>query len=180
MHVFFVASLAPQPPFSVPPQFAGAIFLVPSLPAAMFFLLVAIFVLGIVLRGRFFFHRRREEMRAVASRLGLRPWPDNSLPRGLSLQGTPFFRPDKLTNVYEGLLNHNEVVVLDFHQRESDSRWARTVIAVKTINQVGAPPDLEVRKAGSWQLICARVGPSNSRELMDADRLELLIKNIVR
>jgi hypothetical protein len=119
-------------------------------------------------------------MRAVASRLGLRPWPDNSLPRGLSLQGTPFFRPDKLTNVYEGLLNHNEVVVLDFHQRESDSRWARTVIAVKTINQVGAPPDLEVRKAGSWQLICARVGPSNSRELMDADRLELLIKNIVR
>jgi hypothetical protein len=119
-------------------------------------------------------------MRAVASRLGLRPWPDNSLPRGLSLQGTPFFRPDKLTNVYEGLLNHNEVVVLDFHKRESDSRWARTVIAVKTINQVGAPPDLEVRKAGSWQLICARVGPSNSRELMDADRLELLIKNIVR
>jgi hypothetical protein len=146
----------------------------------MSILLVAIFVLGIILRGSFFLHRRRAEISAVATRLGLRSWPDNSLPRGLSLQGTPFFRPDRLTNVYEGLLNHTEVIFLDFHKREAGSRWARTIVAVKAINQVGTPPDLEVRKAGSWQLICARVGLSNSRELMDADRLELLIKNIVR
>jgi hypothetical protein len=85
-----------------------------------------------------------------------------------------------VTNVYEGLLNHSEVVILDFHKQESDARWARTIIAIKTMNQVAAPPDLEVRTVGSWQILCARLGRPNTRELMDAERLELLIKNIVR
>jgi hypothetical protein len=180
VYVFLVASLSPHPPLSVSPQFAGAIFLAPSFPVAMSILLVAIFVLGIVLRGYFFLHRRREALRAMASRLGLRPWPGNSLPRGLSLQGTPFYRPDKVANVYEGLLNHSEVVILDFHKTESDARWARTIIAIKTTNPVAVPPDLEIRTIGSWQIISAHVGRPNTRELMDADRLELLIKNIVR
>jgi hypothetical protein len=180
VHVFFAASLAPHPPLYVPPQFSGAIYLGPPLPVAVSILLVAIFVIGIILRGSFFLNRRREAIRAMASRLGLRPWPGNSLPRGLSFQGTPFYRPDKVANIYEGLLNHSEVVILDFHKQESDARWARTIIAIKTVNPVAAPPDLEIRKVGSWQILSAHVGRPNTSELMEAERLEPLIKNIAR
>jgi hypothetical protein len=150
------------------------------LPIVMFAILVAIFVLGIVFRGAFFFSRRRQEMKAVAARLGLHPWPDNSLPRGISFHGTPFFRPSKLTNVYEGLLNHNEVVIMDFHKLEPDSSWARTVIAVKSSNQVAAPPKLEYRKAGSWQLLYSPVGTMDSKDLIDTERLEIIVKAIIR
>jgi hypothetical protein len=179
VHDLFAASL-PLLPLPVPPHFAGVILPVLSLPVVAIILLAAIFVVWIVVRGKFFFHRRREAMHSMASRLGLRPWPDNSLPRGLSLQGTPFFRATKLTNIHEGLLQRNEVVILDFQKRESSSTWSRTVIAVKTRDPLAAPPHLEHRTVGAWQLVYAPVAFSDAADVMDVEGLELLLRNIIR
>lgn len=179
MHVLFGASLLSQPVLPVPRQFAGAIFLAPMLPAVMLALLSASLVLGLLVRGSIFFNRRHKEIRSMALRLGLRPYPDNSLPLGLSLHGTSFFRSTKLSNIYEGVLNRNEVVILDFLQVEFDSSWARTIVAVKGKDEIEVPPSFEYRKAGAWHLIYSPVGLMNSRNLLDADRIELIIKNLV-
>lgn len=169
-------------PLTLSPRLPGLILLDLSLPVISAAVLAGIFLIGLIVRGAFFLNRRTQEMRTVTAKLGLRPWQDENLPRGLSLQGTHFFRPTRMANVYEGFLNHTEVVVFDFYQRDEDanSNWARTVVAVKSPNQVTAPHKLECRKAGTWQLIYAPVGNMNSKELMDTDRLEILIKNIVR
>jgi hypothetical protein len=173
-------SLAPPLPFAAQPLLAIAIFLELSLPLHIAFVLIAVFILGMALRGIIFLNRRHQDMNAMASRLGLHSWPDNSLPRGLSLNGTPFFNAHKLTNILEGvLLDRTEVVVLDFHKHEAHSRWSRTIIAIKTKDHIGTPADLECRKIGQWQLIYAPVGFENSPNLLDIDRLELLVKNMV-
>ncbi len=173
-----VASLSLPQPFAAHPLPALAIFIDIPLPITVAFVVAAVFVVGISVRGIIFLNRRHEEMNAVAARLGLHLWPDDSLPRGLSLNGTPFFNAHKLTNIHEGILNSIEVVFLDFHKKESDSRWSRTIVAIKSRNPLPTPPNLESHKCGAWQLFYAPVGYSNSADLMDIDRLELLIKSL--
>jgi hypothetical protein len=175
-----VASLYPLLPFAAHPLSAFAIFFDIPLPILVAFIVAAVFIVGMSVRGIIFLNRRHEEMNAVATRLGLRLWPDNSLPRGLSLNGTPFFNAHKLTNIHEGILNSNEIVFLDFHKQESESRWSRTIIAIKARSPLPTPPNLESHKSGAWQLFYAPVGYSNSADLMEVDRLELLIQNLVR
>lgn len=117
-------------------------------------------------------------MQAMASRVGLRPWSGDSLPRGLSLEGTLFHEPCKIANVFEGALNHNEVVILDFFKQETDSAWSRTILAIKSRSAVRTPPHLESRRIGGWQVLYAPIRMGGSSLLMDVDRLELLIRNL--
>ena len=146
----------------------------------MMILLAAILILGMALRGIGILSRRGQQMRAVASRLGLRAVPDNSLPRGLSLHGTPFFQPTRLTNIYEGIISGHEVVILDFKKREDESAWATTIVAIKTRHSLGQPARLECRKAGAWQLISPPIGLMDSTLFLEVERIEFILKNIAR
>jgi hypothetical protein len=156
------------------------LFFVSTTSLAFLIFLGVIFILGMVFRGIGFLSRRGEQMRAAAKRLGLRPWPDNSLPRGLSFNGTPFFQPTRLSNIYEGKIGSHEVVILDFKKMEEESGWSSTVIAIKTTNPIGQPSQLECRKAGQWQLISPPIGLMNTSGLMEVERLEFIVKNIIR
>src|SRR5438874_8645311 len=75
--------------------------------------------------------KRRTEMSAMATQLGLRSWPDDSPPFDLSFEGTSFQDWTKLFNIYEGTLNCRQVAILDFRKRVGKSGWSRTIIAVK-------------------------------------------------
>lgn len=164
---------------SLHPTPLGAILFAPTTPVIAAIVVVAIFVIGTALRGGAYLHRRRGEINAMASRLGLQPWPDNSLPRGLSLEGTLFHQPHRLTNVHHGIINRCEVVILDIQKAEPKSRWSRTILAVKTRDHIHAPASLESRNAGPWRLIYSPVRLSGSAELMEIDVLESLLRNII-
>ena len=154
------------------------VFLAPSIPAVFFAFFAGLFLVGVSVRSIFFVRRRHEQVRAMAMALGLRPWPNDSLPRGFSLQGTPFQHWTKIANVYEGVLNGTHTVILDFVQREA--RNARTIIAVNSNAQVQEPYDLESRQVGPWQIIFAPVHFFHAANLMDVDQLEILLKAITR
>jgi hypothetical protein len=154
--------------------------LAPSAPAAFFASVSALFLIGVGLRSVFFVRRRHEQMRGMAMSLGLRPWPDNSLPRGLSLQGTQFQRWTKLSNIYEGVLNGRQTIVLDFFEREPRNVFSRTIIAVHSNARVNQPRDLESFQVGPWQLMFAPVQFFRTANLMDVSRLETLLKAITR
>ena len=68
----------------------------------------------------------------MAGRLGLESWPDDSPPRDLTLDRTPFQSWTRLWNSYEGMLDGLQVAVLDFRKRQGRAAWSRTVIAVRT------------------------------------------------
>lgn len=176
MYVLFAAS---PPLLSLHPTLPGAILFTPTLPIIVAIILVALLLLGMGLRGNVYLNQRRGEVSGMATRLGLHPCPDDSLPRGLSLEGTHFHQPHKLTNIYQGIINHSEVVILDIDKTGPKSRWSRTIIAVKTRNPVSVPASLESRVTGSWKLIYAPVGFSNSVDLMEVVQIENLLKNII-
>ena len=102
------------------------------------FVLVAIFITVLWIRYCVEMRRRREQMREMAPRLGLQPWPDDSTPYDLSLDGTVFESWTKLFNVYEGRLHGRQVAVLDFRKQAGKSSWSRTIIAAKTKDDVFA------------------------------------------
>jgi len=180
VYALFVPNLPPASQLAFQPHFAGTLLFVSTSSLAFLIFLGVLFILGMVLRGIGFLNRRGDQMRAAAKRLGLRPWPDNSLPRGLSFNGSPFFQPTKLSNIYEGKIGSNEIVILDFKKWEEESGWSSTVIAIKTSNPIGQPSQLECRKAGQWQLVSPPIGLMNTSGLMDVERLEFIVKNIVR
>jgi hypothetical protein len=142
-------------------------------------LLVALLILGMALRGGAYLHRRREEVSAMATRFNLHSWPDDSLPRGLTLEGTHFHQPHKLTNFHHGIINHREIVILDIEKQEARSRWSRTILAVRTRDRISTPSSLEAHQTGQWKLIYSPVGFSNSVTLMEVDQLESLLRNII-
>jgi len=74
-----------------------------SIPLVFFSFLAVLVVAGTVIRGLFFLGRRREEMKAMALRCGLRPSAPNVLPRGLSLHGSHFQHWSSLTTSMKAL-----------------------------------------------------------------------------
>jgi hypothetical protein len=157
----------------------GAILFTPNATIIVAGIVVALLFVGIALRGGAYFHRRREEVSAMAKRFSLHAWPDDSLPRGLTLEGTHFHQPHKLTNVHHGVINHREVVILDIEKKEARSGWSRTILAVRTRERISTPSSLEGRQIGHWKLIYAPVGFSNSENLMEVEELESLLRNII-
>jgi hypothetical protein len=172
--LLFAALLPP-----LPPHLTGAILFTPNAPIIIAGLLVTLLLVGMALRGGAYLHRRREEVSAMATRLSLHSWPDDSLPRGLTLEGTHFHQPHKLTNVHHGIINHREVVILDIEKQDAKSSWSRTILAVRTRERISTPSSLEGRQIGLWKLIYSPVGFSNSANLMEVEELESLLRNIV-
>jgi hypothetical protein len=171
----FAALLPPLHPTSL-----GAIlFTPPNVTIVIAGVVVALLIGGIALRGGAYLHRRREEISAMAVRLGLHAWPDDSLPRGLTLEGTHFHQPHKLTNVHHGIINHREVVIVDIEKQEARSGWSRTILAIRTRERISTPSSLEGRQVGLWKLIYSPVGFSNSDNLMEVEELESLLRNII-
>jgi hypothetical protein len=152
-----------------------------SFPAWLFVLVGAIIAASWI-RYVFIIRQRMQEMRAMATRLGLQEWPDDSTPRDLSLNGTVFERWSKLFNVYEGILSHWQVAVFDFRERAGKSSWSRTIIAVKTNDDVfeGKAFGLETRQAGDWQLCYPPKDFLSSRKLMDVTEIEEFLNGISR
>jgi hypothetical protein len=175
VHVTPLAALLPP----LGPHLAGAFVFTPNATMIIAGLVVGLLLVGVVLRGGAFLHRRREEVTAMAARFGLHAWPDDSLPRGLSLEGTHFHQPHKLTNVYHGVINHREVVILDIEKQEARSGWSRTILAIRTRDRISTPSSLEGRQVGHWKLIYSPVGFSNSENLMEIEELESLLRNII-
>jgi hypothetical protein len=175
VHVLLLPALLP----SLHPTSFGAILFTPNVPIVVAGLLVALLILGMGLRGGAYLHRRREEISALATRLSLHAWPDDSLPRGLTLEGTHFHQPHKLTNVYHGIINHREIVIMDIEKQEARSRWSRTILAIRTRDRISTPSSLEGRQIGHWKLIYSPVGFSNSDNLMEVEELESLLRNII-
>ena len=126
--------------------------------------------------------QRKADMREMASRLGLQPWPDDSLPRDLSLRGTPFENWRNLFNIYEGILSGVQVAVLDFRRHVGKGSWSRTIVAAKTADDVFATKsfDLETLQVGQWQLLFAPKELVNSSKLLDVAEVEETLKDIRR
>ena len=168
---------APLPPLH--PSSLGAILFTPNITIVVAGIVVALLFTGIALRGGAYLHRRRGEISAMAVRHGLHAWPDDSLPRGLTLEGTHFHQPHKLTNVHHGVINHLEVVILDIERQEAKSSWSRTILAIRTRDRISTPSSLEGRQVGLWKLIYSPVGFSNTANLMEVEELESLLRNII-
>jgi len=148
----------------------------------IFGLLVVSFILFVAIRHTIVMRQRKIEMRAMISRLGLQPWPDDSLPRDLSLRGTPFESWTNLFNIYEGVLSGVEIVVLDFRWQVGKGSWSRTVVAAKTTNDVFAskPFDLETLQVGQWQLLFPPKELIDSTKLLDVAEIEKTLNDIQR
>jgi len=161
------------------PQLVGMLLFTPTIPIIVSVLLVGLLLLGTGVRGSAYLHHRRDEMSAAATRLGLHAWSGDSLPRGLSLEGTHFHKPYKLSNIHQGIINHNEVIFLDIEKQEKRARWCRTIVAIRTREHVHTPPSMESRQVGSWRLLYIPVGFADSEELMEAGELESLLRSII-
>jgi hypothetical protein len=125
--------------------------------------------------------RRRQQMSAMAARVELQDWPDDSIPRDLSLLGTPFESWTKLSNIYEGMIGGVQVVVFDFSKKSGKSGWSRTIVAAKTADTdifSGKPFELETSQSGDWQLLYAAPEFLNSAQLMDVGQIEQMLNNI--
>ena len=163
------------------PTPVGAFLFTPTLPIILSIFLVVILIIGLILRGGAYLNRRRgEAMAKMAAKFSLHPWPnDDSLPRGLSLEATHFHRPYRLSNIYHGIINYKEVVILDIERQELKSKWSRTILAIRTKDRVSTPSSLEAHQAGAWKLIYTPVDFSTEPKLMEIDQLDSLLSNIV-
>ena len=99
-------------------------------------------------------------MADLASRLGLNPWPDNSLPSDLSLRGTAFDRC-KTRNAYSGVIREREIAVLDIFTKVnyfSRGGWG-TILAVRTPEEVYRNwYGLDAERVGEWVLFGRLLG----------------------
>jgi hypothetical protein len=146
------------------------------------FVFIAVVLVFAWYRNAAVMKRRSEEMRAMATQFGLQPWPDDSTPRDLSLNGTVFERWSKLFNVYEGVLNHRQVAVFDFRKQAGKSSWSRTIVGVRTKDDIFADKafELEKRQIGEWQLIYLPVGFLSPGTLMEVSEIEGLLLTLRR
>jgi len=126
--------------------------------------------------------QRRDAMSAMAARLGLQPWPDNIPPRGLALGGTPFEKWTNLSNIHEGILNRRQVAVLDCRKQERKSGWSRSIIAVKSKDEmlIHKPLGLELTQVGDWKIIYSPVGFLRIQNLMGIQEIENIVQMINR
>jgi hypothetical protein len=176
VYVLLAASL---PLLKPQPQFTGVLLIAPTVTIVLSVILLALVFAGTAIRGSAYLHHRRDEMTAAATRLGLHAWSGEALPRGLSLEGTHFHKPYKLSNIHQGIINHNEVIFLDIEKQEKRARWCRTIVAIRTREHLHTPPSMESRQVGSWRLIYCPVGYADSAELMEAGELESLLRSII-
>ena|ERR1035441_4325309 len=148
----------------------------------IFWLFGASIILFVAIRHMIVMRQRKAKMKEMASRLGLQPWPDDSLPRDLSLRGTPFEIWTNLFNIYEGILAGVQVALMDFRWHVGKGSWSRTIIAAKTADDVFAtkPFDLETLQAGQWQLLFWPKELVNSTKLLDVAQIEETLKDIRR
>jgi hypothetical protein len=143
----------------------------------------ATFVAGMSIRHLVLTRHRRQQMTAMAVRVGLQDWPDDSIPGDLSLSGTPFESWTKLSNIYEGSIGGVQIVVFDFSKKSGKSGWSRTIVAAKTPDSdifFGKPFDLQTSQSGDWQLLYSPAEFLNSAQLMDVGQIEETLNDIRR
>lgn len=72
------------------------------------------------------------------------------------------------------MLNSKQVAVFDFREQAGKSSWSRTIIAVKTEDDVFAhkPFDLETHTTDGWQLIYSPAGFLDHGKLMSVPEIE--------
>lgn len=148
-----------------------------------FAVLVAASLATMSIRHLVLTRRRRQQMSAMAARVGLQDWPDDSIPRDLSLRGTPFESWTKLSNIYEGMIGGVQVVVFDFSKKSGKSGWSRTIVAAKTTDTdifSGKPFELETSESGDWQLLYLPPEFLNAAKLLDVERIEETLNAIGR
>lgn len=128
-------------------------------------------------------HHARE-VKAVATAFGMLPWPNDSLPRDLSLRDTCLGSWSKLFNVYEGIVGGVQVAVFDCKVGQGKGSWTRTVIAARssqaTFGAVAFDPELTTQRSGEWLILYRpwRVW-GFAPELMSADQIEGHIQSIL-
>jgi len=123
----------------------------------------------------YFDERRRDAMAKLASRLGLTPWPDNSLPSDLRLRGTTFDGREPTRNVYSGVLHGREIAVFDVFNRTnymSRGDWG-TILAVRTSDAVFKNwYGLDAERAGEWVLFGKLLGFTRYTPLIPVKEVE--------
>jgi hypothetical protein len=157
---------------------AAAIFM-PSVAMSLSLFMMLMLVSGVIIRSVFFLRRRNAEMRALAGRLSFQPWPDDSLPYGISFRGTPFQQWTKLENIHHGQIDGLHVVLIDYSNGEGKRKCSRTIIAANTDVHLRKPYDLETRQVGQWQFIHAPVRYA-SDDLMDIDQIAIILQGFKR
>jgi hypothetical protein len=122
----------------------------------------------------------KKEMRAMAMRLGLQQWPDDSTPRDLALDTTAFKHWSKLFNVYEGILNGHQVAVFDLRKKAGKSSYSRTILAVRSNENLlnGTAFELEKTQVDKWQLAYLPTGFLIRSQLMEVADIEESLKFI--
>jgi hypothetical protein len=133
-----------------------------------------IFMSGFVSLAWYTKKKRRDALAQMASRLGLSPWPNDSLPRDLSLRWTPFDDWEGTRNVYSGLIHGQEVAVLDVSKGWGRGKWSRTIFALRTSEAVLKDwYGLDAQRADAWVLFYRPVGLFfRYTQLMSADQIE--------
>ena len=122
-------------------------------------IVMALFIGGGIALVRYVRKRRRDAMADMASRLGLNPVPDDSLPSDLSLRGTPFDEWEGTSNIFCGLINGREIAVLDVSKAIGRGSWTRTVLAVKTADEVQEDwYGFHAERVGAWVLFYQPAG----------------------
>lgn len=116
---------------------------------------------------------RRDAMARLAGNVGLHPWPDDSLPRDLSLRGTPFDQWEKSFNAYEGLVHGQQIAVFDVTKGAGRGGWSRTILAVRTPHELMKDwYGLDAQRVGAWVLYYRPVGFFRYTELTPVNEVE--------
>lgn len=126
--------------------------------------------------------KRNRRMPMLMSNLGLKSW-GNTLPRGLSLTGTPMAHASAIWNVMEGKRNDIPFVVFDCRMGAGKGSWRRTVIAARAEHNVFATLPLESRyivdRCGEWMIFYApKGGLAAGRSLMPLAELEARLTSL--
>jgi hypothetical protein len=151
-------------------------------PTTLFVIFFA-FILSLNLYWFIAMQRRTRAIKLLAPKLGLLPWPNDSLPRDLFLSSTQFANWSKLSNVYSGIINGVEVAFFDCKVGRGKGSWTRTIIAVRSNGDVfGAKAfdlDFNSQRCEEWLLLYRRrEGFRITPGVMPVSQIESHIRNI--
>jgi hypothetical protein len=111
-----------------------------------------VLVIGLYLAG----HQRAAAIRSLAIRSGFH-YLGNTLPRSLTLSGTPFDRASKVWNVIDGEPHGIRVVAFDCRVGVGKGSWRRSVIAAESsadLSRVVAfNHEIVIDSAGRWKIL---------------------------
>jgi hypothetical protein len=98
---------------------------------------------------------RANAIRALATRSG-RHYLGSALPRSLTLEGTPFYRISKVSDVIDGEPHGTRIVAFDCQIGVGKGSWRRSVIAVESEANVFGHmllhPDMTIDRSGRWKI----------------------------